>query len=80
MAVATLEFRILTPEDGDRLVTFDPNDPTQVQQARLKFQDLLGAGYRAYRSRRGQPADRVTEFDPLSGEILFTGKHGFVGG
>lgn len=72
---------ILTPTEGDRRIPWDPSDPAQVAEARGRFDGLIAEGYRAYRvGRRGQRGDRITEFDPLAGEILFTGKRGYYGG
>ena len=75
------EMVILTATDGDRRVPWDPSDPNQVDEARRRFHDYLRQGYRAYGvGRRGQRGERIVDFDPNLGEILFTGKSGFSGG
>ena len=75
------ELIVLTPTDGDRRVPWDPTDPSQTDEARRAFDAYVRDGYRAYRVvRRGQRGERIHEFDPGAGEILFTGKHGYVGG
>ena len=72
---------ILTAEDGDRRVPWDPTDPGQTQEARSKFNKYLADGYRAYRvGAKGAQGERILDFDPMAGEILFTGKQGFAGG
>ena len=72
---------ILTPTEGDRRIPWDPSDPSQVSQAHRKFDELVQGGYRAYRvARKGQAGERIIEFDPEAGEILFTGKSGYAGG
>lgn len=72
---------LMTAEEGDRRVPWDPTDPAQVGEARQRFDDYISKGFRAYRvARRGQRGERITEFDPDAGEILFTGRAGFVGG
>jgi len=66
---------------GDRKVPWDPTNPDQVSQANAKFDEYVGKGFRAYRmGPKGARGERITEFDPNAGEIVFTGKHGFVGG
>ena len=72
---------ILTPTEGDRRVPWDPGDPSQIAEAHGKFNELVKQGYRAYRvGRKGQAGERITEFDPEAGEILFVGKQGYAGG
>lgn len=72
---------LLTAQDGDRRIPWDPHDPDQVKGAHEQFNRLIGEGYRAYRmGRAGQPGERIAEFDPLAGEIMFTAKHGYQGG
>lgn len=72
---------VLTPTDGDRKHLWDPSVPAETADARRRFGELVGSGYRAYRvGRRGQRGDRITDFDPEAGEILFVGKHGYSGG
>jgi hypothetical protein len=75
------ELVILTATDGDRRIPWDPNDMAQVRDAQRRFHELLGAGYRAYAvGRRGQRGERILEFDPTLGEVLFTARHGYSGG
>lgn len=72
---------VMTAEEGDRRVPWDPTDPAQVKEARSRFDDYMSKGYRAYRvAKRGQAGERISEFDADAGEILFTGRQGFVGG
>lgn len=76
-----LEFRVLTPSDGDRRTIWDPSDPAQVADAAKRFNELIGFGYRAYAvGPRGARGHRVTSFDAAVGEYLFTGRAGFTGG
>ncbi len=72
---------IVTAEEGDKRVPWDPTNPAQVEEARSKFNEFIGAGHRAYRmGSHGQRGERISEFDPNAGEILFTGRYGLAGG
>lgn len=63
-------------DEGDRRVPWDPTNPAQVEEARTKFHEYIRSGYRAFKmGRRGQPGDRISEFDPNAGEILFIPQH-----
>jgi hypothetical protein len=58
---------------GDEPVSWDPENPRDVQKAKRIFTKRLKDGYQAYRVERvahrtGTP---VTEFDPQAGEYLF---------
>jgi hypothetical protein len=67
----------LTPQDGDVEVTWDKNNPGDVRHARRTFDDLLRAGYLAYRieSRgRGREPERVQvrQLDPEDSRLVLT--------
>lgn len=61
------------PNGGDRHITWDPDDPESVKQAKQTFKDAVVAGpYNAFEvtmtpQRMGEP---LTKFDPSKGEII----------
>lgn len=66
------EMRIMSPIDGDKHVTWDPNDPKSVKKARKAFEKHVDAGHKAFKvkhvpDRKGSP---VKTFNPDEEEYL----------
>lgn len=66
------QMKIMLPEKGDELVTWNPSDEKEVQKAKDTFEKYLKKGHQAFRVehkpvKTGEP---IKEFDPSIGEIL----------
>ena len=66
-------FRIMTPKDGDKRITWNNQDFAQIRQAKETFDKLVLEGLVPYRvGTNGQASSEVMpEFDPYSEEIIF---------
>lgn len=66
--------KILTPNGDDRL-TWDKNNGRQAKEAKVKFEELLSKGYKAYSvDDKGNKKRRIQEFDIDAEEILMVPK------
>lgn len=74
--------RIMTPRDGDKRVTWDSRDFTQIREAKEMFDKCVAEGLVPYRVGVGGKAtpEVMTEFDPSAEEILFLPIRQVVGG
>lgn len=66
------QIRVMTPKDGDKSVTWDPENAESVKAAKDEFDKLKSDGHKLYKTkttttRTGEPVD---EFDPSVGEYL----------
>jgi len=58
-------------EKGDERVVWNKNDGQQAKEAKQKFLDLIGKGYKAYSvDTKGRKNRRIEEFDVEAEEIL----------
>jgi hypothetical protein len=66
-------FRVLTPKDGDKRVTWDSADLDQINEAKLLFDQLIQEGLVPYRvGVNGNATSEVMdEFDPDAEEVIF---------
>jgi hypothetical protein len=56
---------------GDTKLMWDPNRPTEVENARKTFDEMKKKGYLAYSvKRKGEPGEVVRTFDPDAGKII----------
>lgn len=55
---------------GDTKYTFNPNDPSDVEQARVVFREYRQNGYSAVHVR-DEGNVSLQEFDPAAGTIMF---------
>lgn len=64
--------RIMAPKDGDKQIEWDRSDPTSVERARSRFNELTGQGYKAYHVSRtpGRTGSPVDEFSADAGELI----------
>jgi len=57
---------------GDSKVTWDPNQPAEVEAARAQFDVLKKKGYSAFRmGADDQQGARMQDFDPAARRIIF---------
>lgn len=62
--------KVLNAKGDDRIVWDKDNGP-EAKQAKRKFNELIGKGYKAYSlDRKGKKNKRITEFDIDAEEIL----------
>lgn len=52
--------RVMSPVDGDKVLSWDPDDPKSVEKAQKKFEKHIADGNKAYKvtnkpQRSGQP-------------------------
>lgn len=64
--------RIMSPQDGDKHVRWNPKDEKSTEKARKKFEKLLEKGYKAYKvktapQRKGTP---VVNFEEINATQL----------
>lgn len=58
--------------EGDIKKAWDPTDAEAIAQAQVEFNDLLKAGFKAYRMLSDDSAgEPLTQFDPTAGRVLF---------
>lgn len=75
-------FRVLTEKDGDKRITWDSNDFTQIQEAKELFDQCVAEGLVPYRvGTDGRVTDEpIVEFDPYLEEIIMVPIAQVVGG
>lgn len=64
------EFKVLDPNGHTRTV-WDPENPSEVEEARRKFNELMRRGFRAFRVGDGGDGVPRGTFDPKEKETLF---------
>ena len=65
-----LIYRVLSKNGDDRLV-WDRRDPDQVAEAKIKFQEYMDKGYKAFVCRRdGSKGSQIESFDALLQEVI----------
>jgi hypothetical protein len=65
-----LIYRVLSANGDDRLV-WDRRNTNEVTEARIKFDEYIGKGYRAYVCRRdGTKGSQIESFDALLQEVI----------
>ena len=69
--VAMGEMIILTHE-GDTNIMWDPDSDKSIRNAKKKFNDLLGKGYKAFRmsSKGKKQGSFILDFPPHAAELL----------
>src|SRR5690554_1997428 len=74
--------RVMTPKDGDKRITWDSRDFTQVREAKEMFDKCVAEGLVPYRVGVGGKAtsEVMTEFDPHAEEIIFVPIRQVAGG
>lgn len=74
--------RVMTPKDGDKRVTWDSRDFTQIREAKEMFDKCVTQGLVPYRVGVGGKAtcEVMSEFDPHAEEIIFLPIQAVVGG
>lgn len=56
---------------GDTKIMWNPRDKDEVKVAKTSFDTLTGKGFRAFKvNAKGEPADRITEFDKHAEKII----------
>ena len=56
---------------GHTEVSWDPDDPEEVQAAQEAFGECLGKGYAAFSMQSdGKQGEQIRSFDPYAGRIL----------
>lgn len=64
------ELRVMGGE-GDTRLTWDPNQPAEVEHVRRMFEDMRAKGYNAYSVReQGEQGEVVTTFDPAAARLI----------
>lgn len=59
-------------EHGDTKHLWNPKKPEEVREAKLLFETLTKAGYRAFRlKKQSVKGDQITEFDEKAKRLLF---------
>lgn len=63
--------RVMAPDKGDYKVTWDPENETEVDEARKTFDDLREKGMTAYSvDRKGGKGRVLTAFDPEADAMI----------
>jgi len=68
-------FFILDPKAGDLKYIWDPENEVETEEAKRIFDRMTkpksegGEGYDAFYVKEGEPAERMTEFDPRAGKL-----------
>lgn len=63
--------RVMTPNDGDLRMTWDPAKPDEVERVRAVFDEMKAKGYTAFRSdEKGKKASAMKTFDPDAEAII----------
>ena len=78
MTQAELHIMKVMDRNGHTTVTWDPREPSSVNDARREFERLVGEGYSAFSmnvvSENGiiveEKGERVDEFDPQAGKLM----------
>lgn len=65
-----IQLDVLNCTDGDTKLTFDPNNPIEVDKAQRVIADMLHRGYSLFVEVEPGKTKRVMEFDPTRGEYL----------
>lgn len=61
----------LLTEKGDERLVWDKEDGSEAKEAKQRFTEFIGRGYKAYSvDARGQKKMRITEFDVDAQEII----------
>jgi hypothetical protein len=60
---------ILNVSDGDTKISFDTNNPADIERARKIIPDMLKRGYALFVEVNGQ-LERVESFDPATSEYI----------
>ena len=67
-----MHIQIVMDRSGDTRHSFDPADAAAVEDARQRFRDLTGKGFRAVAlAKDGRPGTLLREFDATVEETLF---------
>lgn len=74
--------RVMTPQDGDKRVTWDSRDFTQIREAKEMFDKCVAEGLVPYCvDTLGKASPQVmTDFDPHAEEVIFLPIRQVVGG
>lgn len=65
-----LIFRVLSDNGDDRLV-WDRRNQAEVDEAKVKYQEYMDKGYKAYVCRRdGKKGSKLESFDALLQEVI----------
>lgn len=74
-------FRIMSPKDGDKRVTWRRTVIKEIRAAKQMFMDLIKQGMVPYAvGANGKAATEMKEFDPLAEEIIFMPLRAIAGG
>lgn len=63
-------------ESGDSRTTWEPSNPVLVEKAKMRFEELKGQGYlaykisMAYKGNGGGTGEVITAFDPTAEKII----------
>ena len=75
-------FRIMTPKDGDKRVTWRRNSIPEIRAAKKMFMDLHAQGMQAFKVGVDGKAsvEMMKEFDPYAEEVVFMPLRAIAGG
>jgi len=74
-------FRVLTPKDGDKRITWDRMRMASINAARDMFNACIGEGLVPYRiGADGKKSEIMREFDPYAQEVIFIPQPAVIGG
>lgn len=58
-------------KEGDTKMTWSPDNPAEVEEARRSFDNLKRKGYQAFRTTRdGAKGEQIHAFDPNAAAII----------
>ena len=70
------ELAILAPE-GSQKITWDPDNPNEINEVKHRFQYYLDQGYAAFHMNdAGGEGKKIVSFNPLAGKIVMLPKLG----
>lgn len=74
--------KLLDPKMGDKSVSWDTNNPDEIEDAQASFDYYLSRGYKAYQvDAKGQRTlTEVKKFDPDLGSLMMVPAKQLVGG
>jgi hypothetical protein len=66
-----MRMQIVMDTSGDTRHQFDPDDPSAVAEAEIRFRNLTEAGFIAAKRTGSGTSELIREFDPTAQEIVF---------
>lgn len=64
---------VLDRTHGDLTIGWDPNDPSEIEQAQASFDSLVAKGHMAYKTdKEGKKGQQIHKFDAKAERIIMS--------